>query len=71
MIPYLLIYLLGFLVTLFLVFLENRYNYEDTSFKTAIIAAIFSWGMVIVYLIIKLDQLSLYHRLDSWFRNNK
>lgn len=71
MIPYLLIYLLGFLVTLFLVFLENKYNYESASFKTAIIAAIFSWGMVIVYLIIKLDQMSLYQKFDSWFRNNK
>jgi len=72
MIDILLIYFSGYLLSLIVLFLDNRYECTDEGVPITLGKALryssLSWLMVCVLFIVGVSNLTIIHKLDIWFQ---
>jgi predicted membrane channel-forming protein YqfA (hemolysin III family) len=62
-----LIYLVGYILTMVLIFIDNNYSHTKTSFPDALLVSMFSWLTAIIFFVSVINGKYNIEKLNKWF----
>ena len=62
-----LIYLVGYALTMVLIFIDNNYSHTKTSFSDALLVSMFSWLTAIIFFVSVINGKYNIDKLNKWF----
>jgi predicted membrane channel-forming protein YqfA (hemolysin III family) len=62
-----LIYVIGYVLTVVLIFIDNNYSHTKTSFPDALLVSLFSWLTVIIFFVSVINEKYNIDKLNKWF----
>ena len=61
------IYIIGYVLTMVLIFIDNKHTREKTDIADALVTSLFSWFTVIIFLASVIDGRYDINRINKWF----
>ena len=62
-----LIYLVGYALTMVLIFIDNNYSHTKTSFLDALLVSMFSWLTAVIFFVSVINGKYNIEKLNKWF----